>query len=567
MAVRRYVGSLVLAWISLLISAGEHSSDRSSDPECPECVAPEPPSIQLLQTQLKPQRGGRESADDPLALLLRTCSGLGCLKGYVDLPDSAYHWNDTGTRLQGFSKGSSWSATVLELTSQEWLPGFVHPGEWNHALAIITPETVKSTASGWCSLYIAFGFYGSEGTPAKSLTSTDPDVMAMAELAVTTGRPAAVLFNVPAGFLSFGLDGVKIEDGEMSESEALFGGITALGNISHAAKPWKPVTKILAELPMAKAVVRAMDTISEYSVSADLGEMSRFALLGTSKRGNLCWHAAAVDQRVAAIAPFVKFLNMEGFLHITEQSLGGLPAAAKDYVKLGLMSHEFLSSPPGLWFLNVTDAYDYVNTFARLPKLVISAGNDEFMVPDHTRNWWPAVPEPKWNLMVPNSAHIVGGLQVHNVIPTVAAFFNSAMHSSEMPNLLWNLGNGTIAASLQGDVKRVKLWQATTCDDRRRDFRLHNGDVGEACKKCGVPSSSFGSCENKAVGWSSSPLAETWPGSQQWIAKVEPPSKGWTAFFIGFDFGDLQLSTEVSVVPLDFPFQKCFEAESCMGLV
>jgi len=555
----------LLASLPLLLAT---DFETSSDLDCPECL--EPPSVQLLQTHLKPQRG--ESAEDPLALLLRTCSGFGCIRGYVDLPDAAYSWKDTGTKLEGTTQNVSWTGTVLELTSQRWLPGLVHPSEWTHALAVIRPEGANATASDWCSLYVAFGFYGSAYTPSTSLSSADADVLAMADLAVSTGKTAAVLFNVPAEFLSFGPNGQPIyEDAEMAESEAIFGGVLTLGNSSTNEKPWRPLTKILTELPMAKAVVRAMDAISEYSSSNNLGEISRFALLGTSKRGNTCWHVAAVDQRVAAIAPFVKFLHMEGFLEITERSLGGLPLAAKDYVKLGLLSHKFLDTKPGHWFLNVTDAYDYVELFARLPKLVISAGNDEFLVPDHTHKWWPAVPEPKWNLMVPNSAHIVGGQQVHNLVPTLANFFSSAMHSLQLPKLRWSFEAGTISAELlSGSAKTVKLWQSTTCDGRRRDFRLHNGDVGEACTKCGVESASaFGTCENKNVGWSSSSLAETWPGSHRWIAKVYPPSEGWTAFFIGFDFGDLQLSTEVSIVPLDFPFQNCFKAEGCntTGLV
>src|SRR5207249_11816489 len=74
-----------------------------------------------------------------------------------------------------------------------------------------------------------------------------------------------------------------------------------------------------ARLPMTKAAVRAMDTISAFCASDAGGHLTvdRFFVAGGSKRGWTTWTTAAVDPRVIAIAPLViDMLNIEpSFVH------------------------------------------------------------------------------------------------------------------------------------------------------------------------------------------------------------------------------------------------------------
>ena len=58
-----------------------------------------------------------------------------------------------------------------------------------------------------------------------------------------------------------------------------------------------------AQLPMTKAAVRALDTITEFCRSAEGGRVTvdRFVVAGGSKRGWATWLSAAVDRRVVAI--------------------------------------------------------------------------------------------------------------------------------------------------------------------------------------------------------------------------------------------------------------------------
>src|SRR5205085_8656729 len=62
-------------------------------------------------------------------------------------------------------------------------------------------------------------------------------------------------------------------------------------------------------LPMTKAAVRAMDTITAFSASTENGKakatVAKFMVSGGSKRGWTTWTTAAVDDRVVAIVPYV----------------------------------------------------------------------------------------------------------------------------------------------------------------------------------------------------------------------------------------------------------------------
>ena len=224
--------------------------------------------------------------------------------------DDVFGWSQTG-RLDG----DGWVADILHMTSQRWLPSLASPAIWslwrlnrvspdftlldlffliffgtfwgckdvakpwlrNHTLALITPNDAKQ--EGPCLLYIALGFYGSELVPSQWLSSSDKDLLAAAEIAKGTGRPAAVLFNVPAEFLKLNTSSPLVEDATLSESWALFREEGIL----------KPT---LLELPMTKATVKAMDALGEFA------QLQSFVLMGASKRGNLCWHTASVDPRV-----------------------------------------------------------------------------------------------------------------------------------------------------------------------------------------------------------------------------------------------------------------------------
>ena len=73
----------------------------------------------------------------------------------------------------------------------------------------------------------------------------------------------------------------------------------------------------ITHFAMAKAMVKAMDTIEDYT-SKNFAQynISRWACAGASKRGLATWLTAAVDKRIEAFVPIVYDMpNLHSNLH------------------------------------------------------------------------------------------------------------------------------------------------------------------------------------------------------------------------------------------------------------
>lgn len=66
-------------------------------------------------------------------------------------------------------------------------------------MVVITPQNVSKDL---CLLYIALGYFGSPLVPSSHVASSNEDVQAAAKMALAAGTHAAVLFNVPAEYLT-----------------------------------------------------------------------------------------------------------------------------------------------------------------------------------------------------------------------------------------------------------------------------------------------------------------------------------------------------------------------------
>src|SRR5690625_6463881 len=94
----------------------------------------------------------------------------------------------------------------------------------------------------------------------------------------------------------------------------------------------------LSRLPMTRAVVQAMDIVTEYTRLKAGPEIENFVVSGASKRGWTAWTTAIFDDRVIAVAPAViDLLNITpSFLHHW-RALGEWSPAIADYSRENIM--------------------------------------------------------------------------------------------------------------------------------------------------------------------------------------------------------------------------------------
>src|SRR5437899_3014293 len=123
-----------------------------------------------------------------------------------------------------------------------------------------------------------------------------------------------------------------------------------------------------ARLPMTKAAVRALDTVTAVCASAEGGGMkvNEFVVAGGSKRGWTTWTTAAVDKRVVAIVPIViDVLNLEKHGARQLAAYGAFSTAIKDYTDIDLSKWQ--GTPQFHDLMKIEDPYTYRDRFT-MPK-------------------------------------------------------------------------------------------------------------------------------------------------------------------------------------------------------
>ena len=181
------------------------------------------------------------------------------LDRYVYQPDSHFEY-----RLVRSMNASNSRIHVLEMTSQKWLTtDEVDRPIWKHWLNVVVPKNVLSDTS---LLFIGGGSNKSDA-PDKA----DERLVQVAE---TSGSVVAELKMIPNQPLVFAGDGEeRYEDALIAYTWDKF--------LKTGDEKWP------ARLPMTKAAVRAMDTVSDFCSTDKGGQVSvrDFVVAGGSKRG------------------------------------------------------------------------------------------------------------------------------------------------------------------------------------------------------------------------------------------------------------------------------------------
>lgn len=438
------------------------------------------------------------------------------LDDYVQTPDPAYRYEFVQSQDSDGVRGS-----LLRMTSQEWLTeAEVDRTKWEHYLWVYTPGSVKHSTG---FLFITGG--ANDGKVPKPSRE-------FANLARTTGSVVTELRMVPNQTLVFKNDNY----GPRKEDE-----IISYGWRRYLEGSKDP--KWLARLPMTKAAVRAMDTVTAFSATEQGGsaDVDKFVVAGGSKRGWTTWTTAAVDKRVVAAVPIViDTLNVEKAFVYHYRKYGFWATAVGDYFREGIMDR--IDDPEFRAMMAIVDPYAYRARYT-MPKFMVNAAGDQFFRPESSRFYYPGLPGEKHLRYVPNAGHNVS--KGTDAFASVVAFYQAVLEGQARPELHWTVEpDGALRVTSNVAPKTVRLWAGT--NPKYNDFRLDS--AGPIYKSTVLE-----------------PVAEN-----TWVGRVEKPAAGFTAYFVEAEWsrpkGDpFKFTTEVLVNPETFASAAPVKGKTVLG--
>jgi PhoPQ-activated pathogenicity-related protein/S-formylglutathione hydrolase FrmB len=444
----------------------------------------------LLQRNLKAAR--KAAAEEP-AQPKKTP-----LDEYVAKADPTFSW-----KLLKTIPGDGYTTFVVDLQSQSWRsPPEVDRAAWQHWLVIVKPDEVRHDTA-----FLRIGS-GKNGDAAPDKPSPQSVL-----LATSTHTVVADLGMVPNQPLTFNGDGKpRSEDDLIAYCYIKF--------MDTGDPTWIP------RLPMVKSAVRAMDVVTELLGSDKGGKTSvkKFVVSGGSKRGWTTWLTGAADRRVAAIIPIViDVVNVRACKINHFSSYGFWAPAVGDYTRH--KTHERMDTPRYAELLQIEDPYSYRDRLT-MPKFIVNSAGDQYFPPDSSKFYFDDLQGPKYLRYVPNTKHNLAG---SDAAESILAFYQSFLKGSPLPQYSWKVqADGSIKVQTKDKPREVNLWQAT--NPKARDFRLDS--IGAAYQKSRLEAE----------------------GDGVWVAKVQAPKEGWTAFFaeLVFDSGEkvpFKFTTQVHIVP------------------
>jgi PhoPQ-activated pathogenicity-related protein len=279
-------------------------------------------------------------------------------------------------------------------------------------------------------------------------------------------------------------------------------------------------------LPMTKAAVRAMDTITNLMQTqvSPAATVDQFVVAGGSKRGWTTWTTAAVDPRVIAIMPIViDMLNLEESFKHHFSVYGAYSLAVSDYVLNGNI--DWMGTPEFAELMKIVEPFEYRDRLT-LPKFLLNSTGDEFFIPDSWRFYWDELVGEKHLRYVPNSNHSMADT---DVMDSVDAWYHAVVKNVQMPRYNWEVAeDGTITVFTLDKPLEVLLWQASNPNERN----FMQAQIGRA--------------------YTATALTEREPGVYQ--IKLDPLETGYTAYYVELAFPSgtvepLKFSTGIKVVP------------------
>jgi PhoPQ-activated pathogenicity-related protein len=425
-------------------------------------------------------------------------SGKTALDDYIAKPDPTYAW-----KLVKTVEGDGYTTFVVDLKSQRWRtsPDVDRP-VWQHWLTIIKPDEIKHDT--------AFLHLGGGKNGAKAPDRPNPQMVLIAK---TTHSVVADLGMIPNEPLVLCGDGkARVEDDLIAACWVKY--------METGDATWLP------RLPMVKSAVRAMDAVTEFLAGDNGGKTAirHFVVCGASKRGWTTWLTGAVDKRVTAIIPVViDVVNVRACSKNHYEAYGFWAPAIGDYTRHKI--HEQADNARYGELLKIVDPYFYRDRLT-LPKFVVNSAGDQYFPPDSSKFYFDDLTGVKYLRYVPNTNHSLFG---SDAVESILAFYQASLNRKSLPKFSWKLEtDGSIRVQAETAPQAVNLWQTT--NPKARDFRLES--IGPAYRKTALSSQ----------------------GNGIYVAKVEKPPTGWTAFFLELIFPSgeqipFKFTTQVQIVP------------------
>lgn len=375
------------------------------------------------------------------------------LENYIAIKDNAYKWQteDVLTREDG-------RFYEVSLVSQRW-----QEINWTHRLIIYFPR--KARYSNTLLLVLRHIYNRNAGIASLKLIGD------------STGTPAAFLYDIPNQPLFNG----KEEDDLQAYTFSQY--------IKSGDESWPLL------FPMVKSVVSAMNVIQDLAIKAEKSPVSKFIVGGHSKRGHTSWLAAAVDSRIKGIIPIaIDVLNAPEQLPHHLKAFGQFSTPSKEAAEF----LKELKKPLGNSLIQMIDPYSYKERLT-IPKLIVSATNDEYFPSDALNLYWDGLKGRKSILYLSNAGHVRADSDPR-INPAAFAFVRAIAMNKTLPqfNWEWKHTNKSLQLIINADTTAIKaiLWQAAS----------HNNDF-------------------RTSQWSASPIKQADKGyARQFVIDVEKPS-------------------------------------------
>ena len=273
---------------------------------------------------------------------------------------------------------------------------------------------------------------------------------------------------------------------------------------------------------------------------------------------------------------------------------GGWSFALSDYWLMNITSN--LDSPAFAALSSIVDPLSYFNRISLLPIYNIQTSGDEFFLLDNirfSRQFFKEASggrEPDsffWQRQLPNCEHdlffswcrpvVIQGVcgWLANLLPSLWERRNTSSSlplplplpppSSLLPSFPFNISSSgsricSFPQSLPSSpLLRVHMYSSHTINDTRRDFRLAVGSGPHHEKP--FPSLSL---------WQSNIIEANEEGMYCGNIEIPAAGEGWNAFYLEGEFQSIDgkntmaFTTDVSIVPQDYPFNECY-GEECKG--